>query len=528
MANEIQEGLPSSGAGTSIATLEKGTDVATPEERIGEWWQEHFGGSKQESPPLSEEIQTAEIPAATEAAPPGQEPPAGGGEGSNGGPEEPGGPEGPRGPDYLWSSEFRAKRFSVVKKIIALESLPYAEQYNSGNQFKLEKLYEKWKELEALDNKKSYLRKPFNPTEFEEAAEVTQPKRYESQDLTDLPLVEELFDILNHPVPIDPQGKEAWENEVANARNNVSKYFKEAHNQGLLDSIDDSLRSVALEIQQGLDQGLSPDAIMTGIEESWSRGIEGKVGVGRRIAAIEDMAKRTFQAARRANPEIGKLEGVWDVYIQLALDRLTLLFDPNRPRPLPIEGGFTFEAEEGGEFKKLMDEGEIYWRPTYANYFTVYARNEEQFERARETFIRWMRSGLGKSPEELIQKVNGFKEALTSAGQRAGLQEYTVEKRQELEALMGVIVANFFNEQYNVDYFKQGWTWVSQHEGPARMLELIKTSRGVTAAIIYKFDKDPRFELLFSPHGRRGQLMGRKRNAIEMGALQKEISEVWN
>lgn len=486
------------------------TEILNPEEQPG-----NAQGITNEA----EQSQEAEEEQAEQAGTNGPPPP------DDGEPGEPRGPEGPRGPlppDYLWSPEYQAERWSVAKELVRLESLPYKEKYDGGkNEQNLYRLYREWKRLEGLDNSKSYSRKPFDSKDLEEPTQADQQPSYEEQDLTNLPAVRDLFtnynELLDNPNAIPEQ--------IDTAREQLSSFFKEAKRGGLLEGVDTALKSVAKEIQHGLDQGLSPDEIMMGIQESYSLGIEGRSGVLRRIEAILSMGERTFRVARRANPEIAKLEGVWEPYIQLAVERLTLPFNPRLTPPLPIEGEFTFEAEREEALRRLMEEEEIYWRPTYANYFTVYARTPEQFDRAQETFIRWMRTALGKSPEELLQKVNGFKEALTSAGQRAGseIQQYTVELRRELEALMGVIGANFSNEFYNANYFKQFWSFVAQYEGPARMLRLARTSQGLLAAALQKFDKDPRLELLFSPHGSRGQLMGRQRNAIEMEGLQEQI-----
>lgn len=218
-----------------------------------------------------------------------------------------------------------------------------------------------------------------------------------------------------------------------------------------------------------------------------------------------------------------------------------LLIDPNSVTPEQLNNYRTLASLPGASaeqavrrllrgyvenrddaYRVLAEGKEIYWRPLYADYFEVTARTKRQFEIAVETFIRWVRSGLGRAPEEIFRKVNSFKETLTAVGQRAGLEEYTKGKRLELEILAAIVGADFSNEHYNADYFKQFWTFGSKDEGPERMLQLIKSNKGILAAVIWKFDQDKKLELLFAPHGPRGELMI-ERNAKNMGDLEEQV-----
>lgn len=475
-------------------------------------------------------------------------PPAGGqgGRGGRGGGRERGGfgPEGPRGPlppEYLWSPEFRAERWQVANVLMNIEGLLYEEKYDGGeNEQNLEFGYKEWKRLESLEDDKSYKTEPFTEANFErpsmaEAREAYSDKDKEAveqltKDLKDkgFSSVEAVFkkynDLLESAIPVDKDKAKEREDEIEEASKLLSRCFEIAHKAGFLDGVDGSLDSVAKEVQQGLDQNLAQDEVLNGIPESWARGIEGKTGVNKRITAIKEIAGEAFKEALNNHPEIAILKDVGEVYINRAK---TKLMSPCNPgiELRSIEQEYLFSAEREGTLKALLDEGEIYWRPQYANYFTVYARTKDQFDRAKETFIRWARSGFGKDPQELFSTVDGFRKALTIAGQRGGtkMQEYTVKVRHELEGLVGVIEAGFFAEQYKHAEFQKSWDFVAQYEGPTRMIQLAMTSQGIMAAVLHKFAKDPRLELLFSSHGSRGQLMGREANEVEMLHLQKQI-----
>lgn len=471
--------------------------------------------------------------------------------GSPGEPEIPQPPEGFPGftLEQLWSPEFSAERYRVANELKRMEGKRYKEAYgNADNRAYLGKLYRQWKYLEALDTKKSHESKPFDPADLgEDLSTVSERVTYGHQNLADISKIddqpptvrgwsEKYRELLESPITQDPREVSTREANINNARDYLSRYFKEAHNVGILDAVDAELNSIAREIQHGLDQGLSPGEIMRGKQESYSRGTEGTTGVDNRVQVAKELGQSAFSIAKRTNPNIVVLEGVWDVYVNAAMERLTQQLNPYLTPTVPIEGGFRFEAEREGEqgaalTRLLEEEGETYWRPTYANYFTIYARNREQFNRAKETFTRWVRTGLGKDPQELFATVDGFNKALTTAGQRASreMQEYTVGVKLELEGIVGFIDANLFNELFNPEAFQKSWEFIAKTpEGNARMLKLIQTSRGVMAAVLKKLATDPELELLHSPHGSRGQLDGAEadRNAIEMRSLQDQILRI--
>ncbi|MBI3109592.1 hypothetical protein HYZ06_00985 [Candidatus Daviesbacteria bacterium] len=452
------------------------------------------------------------------------------GRGSDGpggrGPEEPlEPPEGFRRFDWeghlevLWSPEFRAEMWDTVEQLSIIEAWPTELKYDGGETERYSNdLFKYWKYLESLDNKRSYESKPFTPADFEPIKITPEVLEQPEDKLTDLQPFKVVF--------------ERYQSS-RNSEGEVSRYFNEMRRMGLVNGVDDSLKSIYAQIMQGMEmvteedgrgarRRMDKDEIMDRVEKA--------------RAAMVRSAERALKTLKRSDStkvdlvKIGKLEGGLEAYIELGVGRFDLLLTGGGlMQPPGIEGEFDFNIGDVGSesavaFRRLAAEGEIFWRPTWANYFEVSARTPQQFQRAIETFIRWMRTGLGKDPEDLFQKVNGFKEALTAAGQRAGpeAQEYTVGLRLLLEILMGVIGADFSNEQYKAANFKAFWQFAAKNEGPDRMLQLAKAFRGILPVVLHKFDKDITNELLFSPHGSRGQLMGRERNAIEMDDLQKQ------
>lgn len=492
-----------------------------------------------EGEPVAPETPQAAPSPETPSPPPGQAPPAGEGPPPPGQPPEgPRVPENPLSPDYLWSAEFRAEQWRVAGELELLEALPYEDIYDGGaNERYLDFLYQEWKRLEALDTQKSYKTKPFSLADLEKPSLGPQRETYEDQHLETIPEVvegetptlqqwfKEYNELRDSPEPDDPGQKAERETKISNARGYLSRYLKEAKRLRLADSIDTNLKSIAKDIEHGLNQEMASDEILNGIAESYTLGIDAKPGVNNRIENIKKRAREVFKGAKRANPVLARLEGFSDIYIDLAKVTLTAGLDEGAELDIPIDGEFKLEAASGKAITALQDEGEIYWRPQYANYFTVYAKNKGQFDRAEETFMRWARTGLGKDPQEFFQTIDGFNKALTTAGIRAGpeMQAYSVKVRWRLMALAGWTQGSFFNELYKPNEMQQSLNYAAQHEAVNKMLQLGRTARGIFAEEMHKFAKDPKRELLFSPHGRRGQLMGWKRNAIEMESLQEQL-----
>lgn len=500
-------------------------------------------------------------------------PDGGGGEGGGRGPEDPG------NPDYLWGPEFRRIGITIARELFNLEALIYQDKYdpqqhpprNPRNGTRLGELYKDWKDWVSQNRRRAFNRKPFDPSIFTQAERAlgrVEPIR--PQDLTDLESPKNLLETYNglrvHP--------EATDEDIRRVEGELSRYFLEAKRLGLLTGIDSSLGSIYVDIMRGVytQEGREGRGIVRrfSADELWAK-------VEERIEAISKLGARSFQALRRSNrqlsQEIAQLDGIWDVYAELAKDRFALLLNGGGlVGPATIAGEFNFEPRNvqelrqslpsdenlreraGGNtdelkrltkerdewfsrnrevidaldreiYREMSEDQELYWRPTWSSYFEVTARTPEQFDIAVETFIQWIRSGLTKSPQELFQRVNGFIDALTTAGQRERANvppPHIRAKNLELRGLIAFLGGNFANEHYNTPNLKQFLEWGAQDEGPERYVTAGKANRGKVANVLWKFDNDPRFELFFSPHGSRGQLMA-ERNPIEMEQLQEQI-----
>ena len=557
----------------------------------------------------------------------GGQPPDNGGGGEGGRNGE--GPPGPRNPDYIWSPEFRIGGRSIAGEIIRLEALAYSEKYDNINGPKLDQLYKDWKAWVSQARKASFTRRPFDEKDAnEESDRLLQAEREivrreeeaerflaERNDLVDtLPPIKDEIDPTTKEITTKGLGtiyNELREDpnttpeQIVEVEHQLSVYFKEAKRLGLLKGADSSLGAIYSEMMRGV-------ATDTDHAEIWDR-------VHEKQKKISVMSQAVFLAKRRANREIvqqiNKLDGIWDVYTNLAVERFSLLLEePGLVAPFAIDGEFTFnvndftfstqsqeglrqflqndeelreisqarreEIEEelmrlsGGNldeverlnndrqellrrltqerearfrsniaerqeaiknlagdreaYRRLATSREVYWSPTYANYYTVRARTPEQFQVAVDTFTQWIRSGLTKSPNELFQRVSGFKDALTTAGVREAAnvdQGFINGLRQELEGMIGILGANHANESYNPDYLKQFLDFAAADEGPARFVRLGRASRGKVSAILHKIDNDPRYELFFSTHASRGQLF-EERNPIEIHRLRTQIKDL--
>ncbi len=588
----------------------------------------------------------------------GPPPPGGGDRGGGGGPE---GPRGPRGPDYLWSVEFSRDGRNIAREIIRLEGLTYEEKYDAENGPKLDQLYKDWKSWVAQIRKQSIERRPFDeqfapalevigeevhtPEELTEAERilltevaVSEQQNTESDNLEGLPALQDITEsdrsitegllskykrLRKEKAPTDQTTE-----QIREVEEQLGKYFREAKRLGLLYSIDASLGPLYVQIKKDLATKVGHNKIRAYIKEN--------------AEEISELGKDMFEYKSPAiSAEVAaQLDGVWDVYTEIALERFrALLYENGGMARQTINGEFFFDiaeatfstetGEEGlrrglesdadlrarsetnlgddealrllaagnrGEFSRLVSrrdrfnrdlarftggdqteidrlvedrqavyqllveerearyrsnkeerdeavknragdrdayrslaiERELYWAPTYANYFEVFATDEEQFQKAVDTFTQWIRSGLTKSPNELFQRVSGFKDALTTAGYREKTNvdpEFMIRLRHQLEGMIGVLGANSANERYNADHFKQFLNFLAEDEGPDRFISLGRVSRGAISALLWKFDNDSQYELLFSTHGSRGQIF-EERNPIEIHRLRTQIRDL--
>lgn len=404
--------------------------------------------------------------------------------------------------ENVFSPEFNARGREISRELVRLMTLPYEEKYDGFNNRQIEAYVRQWKTWVTQKRRRYTERR-----DFEEPPTPAEEKSIEPQDLTGLDTPENLLKRYN-----DMLDAGAPQSQIEQAKIDLGKYFLEAKRIGLFKNIDTSLKGIYEDMGILLtEQRLTMDEI--------TLGGDGRVGTDRRIDQLKSIAQGNFRALRSRGIASNNLNGVWNAYIDLTYQR----FQGSSPDSFGFEGEFEFEAENGGVYAEMARMRELFWRPTYASYYEVTARTEPQFQRAMETFVQWARRALSKDPNEVFGKLQGFKEAVTTAGQRANVD--VIELRYQLEALVGVMGGDWANEHYNADHYYQFMWAATKDEGPERFVSLSKMGKGRLAALLWKLDKEDRFEMLYSPQGARGEFM-RERNSVEMLNLQDQITNM--
>src|SRR3990167_9440098 len=566
----------------------------------------------------------------------------------------PEGPRGPESPEWIWSPEFRREGRKIARAILALEKLPYKDKYNAKNGQKLNDLYVEWKKWYAGKEDQSDKRKPFEESKAPPSAElgdavyIAEELRAAAEYDEEAPLEQRpagerdlLLDESGTPLPPLKDRKEddgsvteglltkykrlrrerATDDQIDEVEGQLGRYFREAKRLGLLNAVDDSLGPIYKKLKENIVKKEVPTSTL------WRTEVR---RVQREISQMgKDFFEMELEVGVHSEEELIRLEGVWNVYTDVAIERFKALLSKEggvRVGPT-INGEYNFNIEEvtfsvdtgeeglrrflpkdtqlrdiverdistegriltpeeellrseteevlkrlaGGNedrFKQLVDnrdaaykmlimerearyesnkeerqealknlagdrdtyrrlaiDRELYWSPTYANYYEVYAVTEEQFQKAADTFTQWLRSGLTKSPNELFQRVSGFKDALTTAGARSKMSvDFMVGLRQELEGIIGVLGADHANEHYNPDYLRQFLDFVAADEGPARFVRLGRAYKGKISALLWRFDNDPELELFFATYGSRWQLF-EERNVVELHGLREQIKD---
>lgn len=399
----------------------------------------------------------------------------------------------------VFENPFRAEGRTIAREFVDLMALPYEEKYNQQNSQRIRELVVAWKDWIERKRERFTTRKPFK----EPDTTIEPEQQYEAQDLTGLSPATELAEVF-----LDMNSTQDEKNAAVEG---LSKYFQTAKSLGLLRYVDDRLRGIYADMTDYIDQGLSIDEA----EESTT----GRVGFKARLENIKRLGRSAF---RGQSPQ---LNGVWEAYIDLTYENFLRGIDPTRGEAAGrwgITGEYSHEEERRGEYAEMARHKEVFWRPTYANYYEVTARTEDQFNTAMESFVQWARRALSKDPNEVFAKLQGFKEAVTTAGVRADVS--TTELRYQLEALVGVMGGDWANEHYNADHYYQFLWSATKDEGPERFVSLSKMGKGRLAALLWKLDNDPRFELYFAMYGSRGEFV-EDENAIEMLRMQDQIAD---
>ncbi len=277
-------------------------------------------------------------------------------------------------------------------------------------------------------------------------------------------------------------------------------HMRLAHEKGLLQGADQVLSSLYRDLK--------------GIPANQTRRL-----ISQRMEEAYEAAGLTFDS-KSTDPEVVNLNGIWEPYIRWARQRLEL----------SLQGQAQSEYREG-EFRLPQEEGEdkeTYWEiGSYPKYYHITARTEEQFLIAKESFLKMIQDGsLGKDPSTIYEHVNNFKDAFGGEGGRQAKsgnisKEFLLEQRLELEGRLYVFGADYSNETYNPQQYKQFMTAMAVNEGPARWPRLLRAGEGQVGAFTYMFDKEALMEVFINPVGERGEL-----NVVAQHFIQEQIRQI--
>lgn len=465
-------------------------------------------------------------PAANGPEPPngGRPPVAAAGQGGGDREGSPRSPEGLRMPENPHSPEFELFGSLLVEEIIKLETtLSYermhlenqglittSPEFNQSGRY-LNRLYQ---ELKKYIDVMSQHRNDLVPLDDQERYQAPAEQSAD-QAAADQPQSEQAA----------PQNQAGTEYERARARGELAPlagllnsfanpaertaeverqlliYLREAHRRGLLTNATDVLDSTFQALQAGNVPG-SPEEF-----------IESRLRVAR-ISAAAVYAKRQNELGMR------DLKGIWIFYILLARERMLDIVNEVEQVTSPEEG----------EWDPAKAKEENYWRASsYPEYYEVTARTKEQFARARDTFLQMIKKrGLGLGPETVFAHLENFRKSFgRQAAEMAqeGVVSYDFAKniRLELEGLSYLWGADYANEVYNPDQYKQFMTAMALHEGPERWTMVARSGEGRVAVSTWKWDRDPRLKLYHNPCGSRGQLAN---DTVTQNYLQQQIWQI--
>lgn len=287
--------------------------------------------------------------------------------------------------------------------------------------------------------------------------------------------------------------------ERATVESQLLIYLREAKRKGLLTNTTSILDATFHALESSNYAGAPEDFI------------NNRLRVARASAAI------TY-AKRQNEPGMRELNGIWEFYIILAGERLN-----------NILRGREQETKEG-EWDPTKAKEENHWRASsYPEYYEVTATTKEQFERAKDTFLQMIKQrGLGLGPETVFAHLENFRKAFGRQAAEMAQQgnvsyEFARNIRLELEGLSYLWGADYANEVYNPEQYKQFMTAMALHEGPERWTMVARSGEGRVAVSTWKWDKDARLNLYHNPCGSRGQLSD---DTVTQNYLQEQIWQI--
>ena len=425
-------------------------------------------------------------------------PPSGiSGDGGRGG-EGSGGSEGPPQPPDRNSLEYESspeRGRDIAEEIIHWEAMRVAGRYNEVNWPRLDELYiQQEVHVEAL-RLVSLRVTPFEPEQ--QAGQVTPDILSVNPDV-----FVGFTHTLGEWIAVYEAGAITVTDRDAFIRE-VNVYFAEAKRVGLLKDLDAVLSAAyEREIIAGIRRGLTTVDIMSGPP--------GLPGVDDKIRLALGYLVNSFRDRLFTDPEIARLARVGELYARFAIDRFTTAIN-NRDiegltqRPYLIDNEFRL-GEEGGEDVPK----ENFWHLEHGIYIYVDAQTKEEYQIAAESYLARLES-ITTSANELLQEARYFVQAIEKSKGfdkvNAESPGFITELVYQIEGRIGVFGADHSNELYKPEEYKQYMDYINKDgNGPDRWLQLARLLDGQVAATLFELDKDPRWEILFSLFGSRGQL----------------------
>lgn len=286
-------------------------------------------------------------------------------------------------------------------------------------------------------------------------------------------------------------------------REEIDGYFAEARRVGLLRDLDIKLANAHRKVRQGIKRGQTSDEILYETPE-------GRPGIDHEINNALKAIGRVYLNRVRTDAGIRNLMGAGELYAQMAVNRFADIISNNDPEAFTQEGTYL-----DNEFHLSQTEGfqqETFWKATHGWYIEVSAQTPDEFEIAADSYISTLES-ITSDPKEILDQSQQFIRVLTqSDGAQKLLQTeegktFISRLAFRIQARVAIFGADDANERYQNDNYKAYMDYENKDgKGPDRYLELVKYLDGLPAGVLWALDNDPRWEILFSLYGPRGQL----------------------
>lgn len=424
--------------------------------------------------------------------------------GGAGGPGGPGGTEilqpnegDPIPPEFL-EQEATPERGRQIASIIQEETAKlYAGRLKEVNWKRLEEAYRD--QRIHVESTRLMKLKPRKKEDEEEVEETKKPGRhFDTDKFKDMGLED-----------VIKRYKEKGSTEEARkkAGQELDLFFEEAERLGLIDDLKSVLVHADRKVRKSIahNEDSSTNNIMAIVRNE----IEGAAHTASVIFENKAMFDPEIEALRVVIGE--RSMGIWDLYAQRALTRLAVLYDSSA-KNFNEEVPYLDHEYHLGDSDEYL-EGENFWQSTHGWYIEVSAKTEKEFRVAVESYLRILQA-ITNDPKKILESSQQFVDVLSKSD---GAQELMREDPNGADIIKkiswlaegrsGVFGAYNSNELYNHDFYNQFMSYINKDgEGPDRWLELIKSMEGLPVAVVWALDNDPRWEILYSLHGPKGEL----------------------